>query len=159
MSKEKWWWLALVITLTTCYYHVSLLQILTFLFKSCISRVHFHVFALSSQIQDRPLATCEKKANGSHFILIVYLLTLYKSSVDFQSHLNSVSVNTQQKCLLTVNMFGCNRFLTSIQLTICTLSQHLLSWLSVIVSWKSTVWCQHMIKNMIVIDSRLSTDY
>ncbi len=42
----------------------------------------------------------------SHFILIVHLLTLCKLSADIQSHVKSVSVNIQQKCLLTVSMFG-----------------------------------------------------
>ncbi len=48
----------------------------------------------------------------SYFILKVHLLTLYKLSVNIQSHVNSVSLNIQQKCLLTVNMFCCNMLLT-----------------------------------------------
>ncbi len=87
----------------------------------------------------------------SHFILIVHLLTL-KISVEIQPHVNSVSVNIQQKCLLTVSMFYCSRLLTDIQLTVCTLSQNLKS-------WKATVWCQHIIKSITVIYSWLSTDY
>ncbi len=59
--------------------------------------------------------------------LIVRLLTLYKLPVNIQLHINSVSINIQHKCVLTVSIFCCNRLLTKNQLTICTLNQHFLS--------------------------------
>ncbi len=76
-----------------------------------------------------------KQNSWSHFILIDLWLTPYKLSVDIQSHVNnsySAKVSVYYQYVLLQQVI--NQYLT-----ICSLSQHLLSWLSVIVSWKSAV--------------------
>ncbi len=55
----------------------------------------------------------------SHFTLTVHLLALYKLSVDIQSHVNSVSVEIQQKSV-DCHYVLLQQVINQYSLTICT---------------------------------------